>query len=197
MSKDTISTIEKCIFEYLIQIDDCVLKDYLKIWPTRPLEFRKIVNKKYDALHYLDTVKIDPIEKYHELVKKLIDSKSDLFWTQSYDESVFGKEFLDCYAHTELIGTKGPIVSNKIQSGFLLLGPKIEYPSHSHEPEEFYLPFSKALWKKGGSEWVERPAGSLIYHDSWVSHSMKTTSEALLAFYIWKGSELGKTPYVG
>ncbi|HIL41985.1 MAG TPA: transcriptional regulator [Gammaproteobacteria bacterium] len=194
MSKDTISIIEKCIFEYLIQIDDYALKDYLKIWPTRPLEFRNVVNIKYDALRYLGKVKTRPIEKYHELVKKLIDSKNDLFWRQSYDENAFGKEFLDRYAHTELIGTRGPIVSDKIACGFLLLGPDIEYPGHSHEAEELYLPFSKALWKKGSSEWVERPAGSLIYHDSWVSHSMKTTSEPLLALYIWKGGSLDQIP---
>ena len=112
-------------------------------------------------------------------------------WRQTYGPEDFGREFLERYGWTELIGERGPIVSEKIAVGFLLLGPEVTYPAHSHDAEEIYLTLSgAAAWRRGAERWRDEPAGALIHHPSRLPHAMRTGAAPLLALYAWRGGDL-------
>jgi hypothetical protein len=98
---------------------------------------------------------------------------------------------LEKYGWAELIGLRGPVPSTEIACGFLLLGPHIEYPEHSHEAEEVNIPLNApTFWMRGHDEWVSRPAGVPLYHESWLVHAMRTEATPLLALYLWRRGDL-------
>ena len=112
-------------------------------------------------------------------------------------QTIFGENFLNNYGWTEIVGLRGPIASNTIACGFLLLGPNTEYPKHSHEAEEIYIPFSSdTLWFKGEEGGMPREIGVPIYHQPWVSHGMRTGVDPLLALYIWRGGDLCQKSHI-
>jgi Dimethlysulfonioproprionate lyase len=125
------------------------------------------------------------------LVTLLAETVDLLQWRQTYTAADFGPEFLQHYGWTELVGLRGPIASTDIACGFLLLGPGIEYPLHSHEAEELYVPLAGGgLWQRGTEDFVERPNGAPIHHPSWMPHAMRTQTSSLLALYMWSGGDL-------
>lgn len=133
------------------------------------------------------------------LVGGLRDGAAELRWGQTYGAGDFGAEFLRGYGWTELIGLRGPIASDEVAVGFLLLGPGVEYPAHAHEAEEVYLPLSgSALWMRGEAGFGHVAPGTAIRHPSWMPHAMRTGEEALVAAYVWRGGDLAaKSRIVG
>ena len=125
------------------------------------------------------------------LVRELVAAADILQWRQTYSAADFGPEFLDSYGWTELIGLRGPIPSERVACGFLMLGPRIEYPAHAHEAEELYLPLAgEALWMRGRGDFVARAPGEMIEHSSWILHATRTREQPLLALYVWRGGDL-------
>lgn len=113
-----------------------------------------------------------------------------LEWRQTYGAADFGAGFLERYGWTEVVGLRGPIPSEKVAAGFLILGPEVTYPPHAHQAEEVYLPLSgRAWWQKGG-EWRQVEPFTAIHHPAWVPHAMRTEAEPLLALYLWRGGDL-------
>ncbi len=188
--------LESLVFEYLHQMNHQGVHNFLENWPTKPLQLRHISPKKLAVLHYLRDININTNSKASILVQKLQKHADSLYWGQTYGKQDFGSIFMNNYGWTELIGTRGPIVSNEIACGFLLLGSNTHYPGHSHEAEEIYVPFTQAQWKQGGEYWQLRESELAVYHKSWVSHSMKTSSEPLLALYVWRGGDLAQKSFI-
>ena len=125
------------------------------------------------------------------LVKTLASLANDLAWGQTYSAQDFGAGFLEKYGWTEFIGLRGPIACEHMACGVLFLGPQIEYPRHSHEAEEVYVPLTEPTrWQRGDQEWADCAAGQPIYHASRVPHAMRTESVPLLALYLWCGGDL-------
>ena len=115
----------------------------------------------------------------------------DLDWRQTYSSADFGQRFLDNYGWSEWIGERGAFISDAIACGVLMLGPDTEYPAHSHEAEELYLPLAgRAWWRAGESDWRLREAGTWIHHPAWTIHAMRTGAEPLLAAYVWRAGDL-------
>ena len=133
------------------------------------------------------------------LVDALASAADALSWRQTYSASDFGPEFLENYGWTELIGLRGPIASEKLACGFLLLGANAEYPAHAHEAEELYLPLAgEALWMRGDEGFVRRDVGEPIEHPAWTPHAMCTSRDPVLALYLWRGGDLAaKSRIVG
>ena len=124
-------------------------------------------------------------------------SAKHLCWGQTYSAEDFGTDFLEKYGWVELIGLRGQIKSKDIACGFLLLGPGIEYPKHSHEAEEVYIPLSSnSLWIQGDDDWISRPSSVSIYHRSLLSHGMWTGNSPLLALYLWRGGNLTQKSHI-
>jgi len=125
------------------------------------------------------------------LVEAIAALASELDWRQTYKLADFGERFLENYGFSEWIGQRGPFASDTIAFGVLLLGPETEYPAHSHEAEELYLPLAgRAWWRSGASNCRLRAPGTWIHHSPWVTHAMRTAREPLLAAYLWRAGDL-------
>lgn len=125
------------------------------------------------------------------LVEAFVSASDRLHWFQSYDASDFGQEFVDNYAHVELIGTRGHFVSDQLAGGLVLFGPGLEYPDHWHVSEELYFPMTGgALWSRDSESFVERNSGEFIFHESNMPHAMTMQTKPLLALWMWRGNVL-------
>jgi hypothetical protein len=114
-----------------------------------------------------------------------------LQWRQTYSAHEADGAFLDNYGWTEIIGTCGPLASERMACGFLVLGPCTLYPRHRHPAEELYLPLSgTAAWQQGDGVWREHRPGTLVHHAADEPHSMRTGETPLLALYLWRGAGL-------
>lgn len=109
-------------------------------------------------------------------------------WSQnpSYTKENCDPSLLDGYAYAALSGPDGPIQAAAPRGGFYLMGPGVLYPDHHHAPREVYLVFSGGVeWRLDGGDWFEVPAGSLIFHDAWQLHGMRSAARPVLAFAGW------------
>jgi hypothetical protein len=130
-------------------------------------------------------------------VKTLASLSDQITWGQTYSAEDFGHAFLERYGWTELIGLRGPIASDLMACGFLFLGPNIEYPRHSHEAEEVYVPLTgPTLWMQADQDWEYRTPCRPIYHASRMPHAMRTESVPLLALYLWRGGNLVEKSHI-
>ena len=130
---------------------------------------------------------------YHQQAA-VASAAPSLQWRQTYTVNDLGGGFLDNYAWSEILGAKGPLASERVACGFLLLGPSTHYPSHRHEAEEIYVPLSgTADWQQGDSPWRARQPGTQIHHASDEPHAMRTGANPLLALYVWRSANLSQS----
>ena len=101
------------------------------------------------------------------------------------------------YSFSVIIGDSGLVPSKKIRMGLFLQNQNVDYPSHAHEAEEFYLILSgHGSWQIGNS-WYDAIPGRIFHHLPGESHRMITESEPLLAIWIWTGLIEGRYWFVG
>ncbi|MEP6657076.1 MAG: dimethylsulfonioproprionate lyase family protein [Betaproteobacteria bacterium] len=154
---------------------------------------RRVVPRGLPVLEWIGVLEQGAVPTTRALVRMLVAGARSLAWAQTYTPDDFGAFFLERYAWTELIGLRGPVASSRIAAGFLLLGPGLEYPLHSHEAEEMYFPLAGAAkWKRDDGDWIRKAPGTLIHHAAWVPHAMRTEREPLLALYVWRGGNLAQ-----
>jgi hypothetical protein len=128
------------------------------------------------------------------LAEGLARTATSFAWRQTYTNRDLDDEFLDNYGWSELIGLRGPLCSERLAVGFLMLGAHTLYPRHRHEAEEIYVPLSgTAAWLQGDGIWREKIPGRLIHHASLEPHAMRTAAEPLLALYLWRGAHLSQS----
>lgn len=128
---------------------------------------------------------------YRTILDRLLDAQAQLHFGQSYSVEDFGEAFLHQYGWIKLLGPDAYWHSDRISSGFLILGDRNTYPQHWHEAEELYVPISgDAEWYREDQGWQLRPAGSLIHHASNVKHGTRTIGEPMIALYLWRGGNL-------
>src|SRR5215469_11473378 len=99
-----------------------------------------------------------------------------LSWVQNpnYVAAPPSPEFLENYGYAVLAGPGGLVASEALALGVLLLGPGIHYPSHNHPAVEIYVVLSgEAAWQKGKEPWRREPPGTVIRHDSMVTHATR------------------------
>lgn len=122
-----------------------------------------------------------------------------LAWRQTYGAGDFGAAFLLGYGWSEFIGLRGPVASERIACGVLLLAPGIVYPAHAHAAEEVYLPIhGQAEWQRGDEGFRTVPVGQAVHHPSWMPHAMRVGDAPLAALYLWRGGDLAaKSVIVG
>lgn len=111
-----------------------------------------------------------------------------LRWSQNpnYTERNSRRSFLDGYAYAGLSGPDAPLLCEVPRGGLVLLGPRVEYPSHRHAPQEVYLVLTPgSQWCLDDGDWFDVDAGDLILHAPWQMHAMRTREQPLLAFAGW------------
>jgi mannose-6-phosphate isomerase-like protein (cupin superfamily) len=112
-------------------------------------------------------------------------------WGQTYTPADFGQTFIENYGWLEVFGTRGHFDNDRVAGGLLVIGPGIIYPDHHHEAEEIYIPLTGGTeWRMADESFRVRDAGEVIHHRSNVNHAMRTGTEPLLAFYLWRGGPL-------
>ena len=101
------------------------------------------------------------------------------------------------YSFSVIIGDSGIIPSTNIRMGLYLQNQNVDYPSHAHEAEEYYLILSgHGSWQIGNT-WYDAIPGNIFHHQPGESHRMITESEPLLAIWIWTGLIEGRYWFVG
>jgi hypothetical protein len=179
------------IRNFLEDLDDNHLNSLLADWPPADGRTRSVAPHTLPVISWLPEAVKAAGKKAESVVKRLAALANQIAWNQTYSAEDFGAEFLESYGWTEFIGLRGPIASNRIACGFLILGPQIEYPRHSHEAEEVYVPLTgQTLWLQSNQGWVYRAPCLPIYHTPRMPHAMRTESVPLLALYLWRGGNL-------
>jgi mannose-6-phosphate isomerase-like protein (cupin superfamily) len=105
---------------------------------------------------------------------------------------------LDGYAFAEIIGKRGPFVSERIRAGIGIWGPAIEYPRHHHAAEEIYAVVSgSARFGIGDAPAVTRQPGDVVFVASETPHGFCTTDDFLVVYYLWQAGDLRQTSEFG
>lgn len=107
-----------------------------------------------------------------------------LTWEYGYEK--VPKALARKYAYCEVLGPRGPVLSDRLILGFVLFAPNTTYPQHSHRDiEESYISVAGA-WSE--NEMAVYAPGSLILNRPGHEHRITTgeTDPCLLA-YAWIG----------
>lgn len=109
-----------------------------------------------------------------------------LTWEYGYER--VPKPLAQKYAYCEVLGPRGPVVSDRLVLGFVLFAPRTTYPQHSHqEIEESYISIAGA-WSENDVA-VHAP-GSLIFNRPGEEHRITTADvDPCLLAYAWVGPE--------
>jgi hypothetical protein len=163
---------------------------FLEEWPQDYLP-RAVTPSHLPVLRWLPDIGRDPAAFGIGLVTAVCRSAPSMAWRQTYSAKDLDAAFLDNYGWSEILGASGPISSERIACGLLILGPSTHYPRHRHEAEEIYLPLSgTAEWQQGDAPWRERSPGTAIHHARDEPHAMRTGAVPLLALYLWRSEDL-------
>jgi Dimethlysulfonioproprionate lyase len=188
---DNINALIRIIHNFLEGLEHTHIKPFLADWPSPESTTHAVLPCRLPVLSCLTALVEAAGKETAILVNRLASLANHMAWGQTYSLQDVSSDFLEKYGWTELIGQRGPITSNRMACGFLLLGSQVEYPRHCHEAEEVYVPLTlQTFWQQGKQEWICRVPGVPIYHASWRSHAMRTETTPLLALYLWRGSNL-------
>ena len=107
-----------------------------------------------------------------------------LTWEYGYEK--VPKALAQKYAYCEVLGPRGPVVSDRITLGFVLFAPNTTYPQHSHHDfEESYVSVAGA-WSE--NELAVYAPGSLILNVPGHEHRITTGEhDPCLLAYAWIG----------
>ncbi len=195
MHKESLRPLVAALRELLASAPEA--EAFLRDWPPE-LTARPLVAHPLPVVAALQGLSSFAAPRTRALVEALEALAGELNWRQTYTSSDFGERFLDNYGYNEWVGRRGAFMSDRVACGVLLLGPDTEYPAHSHEAEELYLPLAgRAFWRSDEADWRLRPPGTWIHHPSWTAHAMRTSQEPLLAAYVWRAGDLTAKSRVG
>ncbi len=189
-SATAIEDIAAAVKELLESLQHPALALFLEDWP-RSYSRREISAAGLPVLRWLADLGRDTPAFGADLVHDLCRVAPSLHWRQTYTTKDLDPAFLDNYGWSEIVGAVGPLASERIACGFLILGPSTHYPHHRHAAEELYVPLhGTAAWQQGDAVWRERPPGTPIHHRSEEPHAMRSAGQPLLALYVWRGANL-------
>ena len=185
------------IHGFLEKLNDAHLNVFLADWPSANCRRRPIEPQGLPVLSWMPAAVQAAGNPGAHIVSQLAFLANQIAWGQTYSAQDFGPEFLESYGWTELIGPRGPIAGSHIACGFLILGPRIEYPRHNHEAEEIYVPLTgQTLWQQGRQPWTRHKSCRPIYHAPRVTHAMRTEQVPLLTLYLWRGADLTEKSHI-
>jgi hypothetical protein len=178
------------IKQLLVTLREPRLAPFLSAWPPAPAA-RAVAPCTLPVLRRLPGFAANPGAFAAALVATLGRAAPSLAWRQTYSVDDVDAGFLDNYGWSEILGATGPLTSERLACGLLLLGPSTHYPRHRHEAEEIYLPLcGTAAWQQGDAVWRDRAPGTMIHHAAYEPHAMRTGTDALLALYLWRSNDL-------
>jgi dimethylpropiothetin dethiomethylase len=152
------------------------------------LEIIEVKSETKPVVSYLSQISLEnKADDYKMIINHLKKLKDKLFWRYGYQNP--SQEMIEKYAYTEIIGPEGPIYSEELIIGFVLLAPDFYYPKHRHSQiEESYL----FLTPKTFYNQAILAEGSFVLNEAGKVHELKSGSEkSTLLLYSWikKGKE--------
>ena len=119
------------------------------------------------------------------LVRALRRVTDQLVWQYGYEKVPRG--LVKKYGYAELMGTQGPVISDRLKLGLVLFAPNCTYPAHSHDGiKESYICLSGVVSES--NDGVYSP-GSLLFNPPNKVHRITTGNfEPTLLAYAWEGS---------
>lgn len=179
-------------------INNPTLGTFISDLPEFPDQVRDCEPRTLPVLAHLDAAVQSGPPASRPVLEYLLKSRETMYWGQTYNAYDFGSEFLMSYGWTEFAGPRGFVPSETLACGVLFLGPGTEYPAHSHQAEEIYVPLSgTASWKMGDCEWTERQPLEVIHHQSWTPHAIRAGTMPLITLYLWRGGDLKQKSRIG
>jgi dimethylpropiothetin dethiomethylase len=158
-----------------------VVKELEKL--KHQLEIIEIKSETKPVVSYLSQISLEnKADDYKKVIKNLKELSGKLFWRYGYQEP--SQEMIEKYAYTEVIGPEGPIYSEEMIIGFVLLAPGFYYPKHKHyQIEESYLFLNaKTLYNNAILE-----KGSFILNETGKIHELRSAAEnPALILYSWR-----------
>jgi mannose-6-phosphate isomerase-like protein (cupin superfamily) len=129
----------------------------------------------------------------HALTDLFRRENEKLKWEQTYTKAdgVVSDDMLQRYGFVEIIGKRGPFVSDKVRCGIGVFGPNVQYPMHYHGAEELYFLLSGSAHFRFDDGPVEvREVGDMVYVPSMMKHGFDILDKPLVIFYIWQAGDL-------
>ncbi len=156
-------------------------------------DWREVEPRHLPAADFVAT----SIKRARALTRPLLETFAEhqhrLHWEQTYcaEDGLVPQSMLDGYAYADVIGERGPFVSDRIRSGILVFGPGIDYPTHHHAAEEIYVLLAgNADFSLHGDAPARHRAGDVVYVDPNRPHALSTRKKSLVIFYLWQGGDL-------
>ncbi|HEY2662564.1 MAG TPA: dimethylsulfonioproprionate lyase family protein [Caulobacteraceae bacterium] len=106
-----------------------------------------------------------------------------LTWAKRAYDGPCADRFAHGHGNAEIIGPGGLEDCASIVIGVTVMAPGVDYPEHSHPPDELYIALSEGEWRRGQRAWFSPGVGGLVRNTPGVSHAMRSTDAPLLA--IW------------
>jgi mannose-6-phosphate isomerase-like protein (cupin superfamily) len=134
------------------------------------------------------------------LVQTFTRHNQRLCWEQSYrkQDGLVPDAMLAAYGFAEIIGLRGPFVSDRIRAGIAIWGAQVDYPQHQHQAEEVYIVLAgSAEFSFDSNTTQTRRAGDVVFVESNRRHGFHTTDESLVVFYLWQAGDLRQTSSFG
>ena len=199
MTRQAVHSLLRALKVLLDGMDHPPLRQFMTDWPTGEPEIRDLAPRPLPVLRWLEAARRNGPAEASAVLQFLCNHAEEQFWSQTYSIADFGEAFLENYGWFELIGQRGPIDSDKIACGFLMLGPDTEYPHHSHEAEEVYLTLSgPSHWMRIGSgDWSRLPPLQPVHFIANQPHGFQTGKDPLVAIYFWRGGDLVQKARIG
>ena len=114
----------------------------------------------------------------------------ELSWQRRVNAETQGERFYNGHANTIVVGPDGLEQRSDILIGVSLVAPDVWYPEHNHPPEEVYVVMSEGEWYREEAGWYTPGMGSVVYHQPWITHAMRSGSRPLLAVWcLWTGAD--------
>lgn len=156
-------------------------------------DWRAVDASYLPAAAYLDTALAGAEGRARELLSRFDRHRHVLRWEQSYrrEDGLVPQAMLDGYGFAEIIGQRGPFISERIRAGIGIWGPAIDYPRHRHRAEEVYILLAgSAEFVLGDRAPETRLAGDAVYIEPDSPHGFRTTDRCLAVYYLWQAGDL-------
>lgn len=156
-------------------------------------DWREIEPRQLPAAEFVEPSLKNARALTRPLLQTFAEHRHRLHWEQTYgpEDKLVPRAMLDGYGFADVIGVRGPFVSDRIRSGILVFGPGIDYPLHHHAAEEAYVLLAgNAEFALHGESPARRRAGEVVYVEPNRPHALRTRKKALVIFYLWQGGEL-------
>jgi mannose-6-phosphate isomerase-like protein (cupin superfamily) len=163
-------------------------------------DWREVAAARLPVTDLLDDIVVNHLEgcapNARELLRTFARHNPRLHWEQSYrrQDGLVPEAMLAGYGFAEVIGLRGPFVSERIRAGIGIWGPRISYPKHRHDAEEVYILLcGSAQFEFDEGTTLAAGAGDVVYVEPGRWHGFRTGEENLVVYYLWQAGDLRQT----